>query len=208
MTRRRHQRHAWIHSNFQRGDLTGWTGGDNRWSVDLANHTLVGYEAAGAKGALHTWIYTDRNYSNYRLRFDYLAAAGTDSGIALRVGIRASLDERYEIQLLGDNDHAITTGSILGLRKDKAHPHTRPIEPVTLRFPGAWNTVEVELRGRHLKVAINGQAAQDLRFEPKPDPPKPGVRFLGETGRIALQCRAGRVEFRKIEIQELTHAAR
>jgi len=192
---------------FNGRDLTGWTGGDNRWSVDTATHALVGYDPAGAKGALHTWIYTDRNYSNYRLRFDYRTGPGGDSGLSLRVGMRTGLDERYEVQLLGENDNVITTGTILGFRKDKGHPHTRPIEPVTLRPVGEWNTVEVELRGRHLKVEINGHAAQDMRFDPKPDSPKPGVKYLGETGRIALQCRAGRVEFRKIEIQELTHPA-
>jgi hypothetical protein len=192
---------------FNGRDLSGWTGGDQRWSVDLPNQSLVGHNLTGTKGNQHSWIYTERSFSNFRLRFEYRALPQTDSGISLRASPGARIDERVEIQLRGDHDGPISTGTIIGLRKDQGHPHTKPANPVTLRPPGAWNSVEIEFRGRRLSVAINGRAAQDLRFDERADSSMPGKKVAAESGRIALQSRLGHVEFRKIEIQELASPA-
>jgi hypothetical protein len=190
---------------FNGRNLSGWTGGDNRWSVDLAAHALVGHNFAGTKGHQHAWLYTERNFADFRLRFEYRALPQSDSGIALRVS-QARIDERFEIQLLGDQDHLITTGTIIGLRANNAHPNTKPSTPVTLRPQGDWNVVEIDLRGPRLRMTINGKAAQDVRFDEHADSSAPGKR-MGDSGRIALQSRTGHVEFRKVEIQELKPAA-
>jgi hypothetical protein len=195
-------------SLFNGRDLSGWTGGDKRWSVDLTSQSLVGHDLTGTKGNQHTWLYTDRDFSDFRLRLEFRALPGTDSGIALRTAPGASLDERFEVQLLGDQDHVISTGTIIGLRKDKAHPNTKPTTPVVLRPQGNWNVVEIELRGPRLRLTINGQAEQDVRFDERPGPAKSGTRVMGDSGRIALQSRTGHVEFRKIEIQELRRSTR
>jgi 3-keto-disaccharide hydrolase len=195
-------------SLFNGRDLSGWTGGDKRWSVDQRAQLLVGHDLTGTKGNLHSWLYTEHNFTDFRLRLEFRALPGTDSGIALRTSPGAILDERFEIQLLGDQDHVITTGTIIGLRKDKAHPHTRPTTPVSLRPAGDWNLVEVDLRGPRLRLTINGQAVQDVRFDERPVLSKSGTRVMGDSGRIALQGRTGHVEFRKIEIQELTRSTR
>jgi Domain of Unknown Function (DUF1080) len=189
---------------FNGRDLTGWTEGDRRWSVDVPKQLLVGHAVGLTKG--HGWLYTERRFSDFRLRLEYRARPQSDSGIALRVFPGAKLEERFEIQLLGDQDHVITTGTIIGLRLDANHPNTRPATPVSLRKAGEWNLVEVEFRGPRLRLTFNGQAVQDVRFDEHPDS-KNGTRVMGDSGGIGLQCRTGHVEFRNIEIQELTRAA-
>jgi hypothetical protein len=195
-------------SLFNGRDLSGWTGGDKRWSVDQRSQSLVGHDLTVTKGNQHSWLYTAHNFTDFRLRLEFRALPGTDSGIALRTAPGANLDERFEIQLLGDQDHVITTGTIIGLRKDKAHPHTRPTTPVSLRPAGDWNLVEADLRGPRLRLTINGQAVQDVRFDERLVLSKSGTRVMGDSGRIALQGRTGHVEFRKIEIQELTRSTK
>ncbi len=184
---------------FNGRDLTGWTGGDNRWSVDAAAHSLVGHDLTASRGYLASWIYTEKQFSDFRLRFEYRAMPQSDSGLAVRTAEGTRLDERYEIQLLGDQEHFIPTGTILALKSDRGHPNTKPQAPVALRGQMDWNVVEVEFRGPRLKVGINGKAVQDVRFDQHAEARK----IMGSTGRIALQSRAGHVEFRRIEIQEL-----
>ncbi len=185
-------------------DLTGWTGGDNRWSIDAAAHSLVGNDLTATKAYLASWIYTQKQFSDFRLRFEYRAQPQSDGGLAVRTAEGARLDDRYEIQLLGDQDHPISTGTIMSLRVDRNHPHTRPRVPVPLRPQRAWNVVEVEFRGPRLRLWINGDPVQDVRFDQHAEAKK----IMGDSGRIAFQSRSGRVEFRRIEIQELKGAAR
>jgi hypothetical protein len=184
---------------FNGRDLTGWTGGDNRWTVDAKAHSLVGHDLTGSKGYLVSWIYTEKQFSDFRLRFEYRAMPQSDSGLAVRTAQGTRLDERYEIQLLGDQEHVIPTGTIIALRSDRAHPNTKPHAPVALRPQSDWNVVEIEFRGSRLKVGINGKAVQDVRFDQHADAKK----IMGNTGRIAFQSRSGHVEFRRIELQEL-----
>jgi hypothetical protein len=184
---------------FNGRDLTGWIGGDNRWTVDVAAHSLVGGDLPGSRGYLASWIYTEKQFSDFRLRFEYRAMPQSDSGLAVRTAQGTRLDERYEIQLLGDQEHVISTGTIISLRSDRGHPNTKPQAPVALRPSSEWNVVEVEFRGPRLKVGINGKAVQDVRFDQHAEAKK----IMGDSGRIAFQSRSGHVEFRRIEIQDL-----
>jgi hypothetical protein len=192
---------------FNGRDLSGWTGGDKRWSVNVAGRSLVGHANDGTKGDLHTWLYTERNFSDFRLRFEYRALPQSNSGFTLRVSQGAKSDERLEIQLLGDQDHVVTTGTIIGLRADNGHPNTKPATPVSLRNQGEWNVVEVDLRGQRLRLTINGHSVHDVRFDRQSDQSSRGKRIMGDSGRIALQSRLGHVEFRRIEIEELARPA-
>ena len=187
---------------FNGRDLAGWTGGDDRWSAAAATHSLVGHDLAANKSYLASWIYTQKQFSDFRLRFEYRAQPQSDGGLAVRTGEGTRLDERFEIQLLGDQDHPISTGTIISLKADRNHPHTRPRVPVALRPGRAWNVVEVEFRGPRLRLWINDTQVQDVRFDQHADAKK----IMGDSGRIAFQSRAGQVEFRRIEIQEFKGA--
>jgi hypothetical protein len=189
---------------FNGRDLTGWTGGDDRWSADAAAHSLVGQSAATNKAYLSSWIYTQKQFSDFRLRFEYRAQPQSDGGVAVRTAENTRIDDRFEIQLLGDQDHPISTGTIISLRVDRNHPHTRPRVPVALRPGRAWNVVEIEFRGPHLRLWINDALVQDVRFDQHADAKK----VMGDSGRLAFQSRSGHVEFRRIEIQELKGAPR
>lgn len=195
---------------FNGRDLAGWATVDSsRWSADSKNDALVGQDKSGDRKNLRSWLYTDQDFSDFRLRFEYRMEPKTDSGIALRTQPGSAKakgeDDRIEIQLTSDLAESFPTGTILGLRVDAGHPHTKPKITPSQKPAGEWNLVEIEFRGPRLQVTINGQVIQDVQL---PDQPggKSGKKVFSPSGRIALQSRMGRVEFRNIEIQELTSA--
>jgi Domain of Unknown Function (DUF1080) len=193
---------------FNGRDLSGWIGADHRWSVNLQNQSLAGHDLTGAKGNQRSWLFTEQEFSDFRLRLEYQAAPHSDSGIILRLPTGVRVDEGYKIQIGDDQENAISTGTIVGLRVGQGHPHTRPTMVASLRTPGDWNLLEIELRGPRLQMTINGQIVQDARFDKQPESSKSNKKALGASGRIGLQSRIGQVEFRHIEIQDLTTLAR
>src|SRR5581483_4114428 len=92
-------------------------------------------------------------------------------------------------------------------------PHTGQVRPLAVdrladvRPAGAWNDVEVEMRGQLLRIAVNGREIQNVMLN-KTQPtgfPAPGLRRYA--GRVGLLKRTGEVRFRKIEIKDLGPAA-
>jgi serine/threonine protein kinase len=185
---------------FNGHDLSGWTANDQRWTVDEANQSLVGADLTGDKKNQDSWIFTNREFSDFRLRFEYRIQPNTDSGILLRVPEGSPLEEHYEIQLADDENHPIPNGTILGRRVGRGHPHTRPAAAIPRHPPEEWNQVEIELHGQQLKLTIKGQLVHDVRMDENANP-NSNIKVMSDSGRIGLQARTGRVEFRKIEIQ-------
>jgi hypothetical protein len=195
------KRPASIEPLFNGHDLSGWTASDQRWTVDDANQSLVGEDTSGDQKNPHSWIFTNRAFSDFRLRFEYRIQPRTDSGILLRVPEGSPLEEHYEIQLVDDEVHPIPNGTILGRRVGQGHPHTRPAAVIPRRAAEEWNEVEIELNGQQLKLTMNGQLVHDLRMEDNSNR-KGNRKTMSASGRIGLQARTGRVEFRRIEVQE------
>lgn len=197
---------AGFKSLFNGRDLSGWTAVDGKlWSVDRQNQALVGNNESAASKYQNSWIFTEKEFSDHRLRFEYQMVANTDSGFALRTqpGGNKTENDRFEIQLTNDPSLQNTTGTIMGLRSDAGHPRTKPKTEVSQRGAGEWNLVEIEIRGPHLQMTINGKIVQDVRFDESFGGGKSGKKLLSPTGRLGLQIRTGRVEFRRIEVQEL-----
>jgi len=185
-------------------DLSEWASPDGfgrRWFV--LGQVLTGTNPYGDESNPHSWIYTLDDYSDFRLRFETRMLNGADSGFALRT--HAGVNDRFEIQLLTDVASAVPTGTILGRRLDAARPNTAPRKAAVLRPAGQWNLVEVEFRGTRLKVTFNETLIQDVKMEELPGASKGGKKF-SPSGSIALQCRFGTVQFRRMEIQELPAA--
>jgi len=189
---------------FNGRDLTGWNAVDGkRWSV--ANEVLIGQDRSGNHDEQLAWIYTQKDFSDFRLRFEVRLKPSTDSGITLRTTPSSVRKNRFSIQLSSfpSSSKMFPTGMIMGLRKDANHPHTMPKTAATLRPADDWNQVEIDCRGPRLQVAINGQLIQDALLEAPPDATESNTKKYSASGCIGLQSRSGRAEFRKIEIQEL-----
>jgi hypothetical protein len=192
---------------FNGSDLSGWrtVGSDtSRWSVDARSNAIVGNAPSGKKQG--NWLYADKDFSAFQLRCEFRLEPGAESGIALRSPFVFNVKEgRIVIHLTSVASDPIANGTLVTVSGGNAHPQSDPKAAVSLRPAKEWNTVEVEFRGPQLKATINGQQVQDVRVDQLAGTDK-AAGLRSKTGRIALECRSGHVEFRRIEIQELDSA--
>jgi hypothetical protein len=187
-------------SIFNGRDLTGW---------ELIGKAGPGYVVedgvlvAPADGGGN--LYTDRDYADFVLRFEFRVDKAGNNG----VGIRAPLggDAAYdgmEVQVLDDYDPMYAKlqpgqycGSIYRVVAAK-RGSTKPA--------GQWNTEEISAIGRRVKVRINGKTIVDADLNKIHDRSilleHPGM--LRPAGRIGfLGHGPSRVEFRNIRIRDL-----
>ncbi len=59
--------------------------------------------------------------------------------------------------------------------------------------PGEWNTMVIECRGREIRIEVNGDLVNH------------GTDCTTDRGRIALQAEGAACEFRRVDLQPLTH---
>jgi hypothetical protein len=182
---------------FNGKDLAGWvvdSGARRLWSVEGGELVAAG----SADGAERGWLLSEHDYSDFVLRFDFRLTKGGNSGVTFRAPPGAK--EQLEIQLLDDPSYpkvpdTMLTGSLWKLAIDR---------PAALKPQGSWNTLEVEARGRSLRVTVNGQDTLNTSLD----------RFAGEArrlpalrrdeGRIGFQNWEGTVRFRNIRLQDLS----
>ncbi len=160
--------------------------------------------------------YDRQRFGDFALRVEYrfTPATGRDrgnSGLGIRTGVFDAKKSRltrpsyaaYEIQLLDDAGKppdAHCTGSLYRYLAPKANP---------VRPAPEWNAVEVECVGPRIKVTVNGQSVldadqttlADIKGKPA-GAPAPKDKPL--SGHVALQSHSGQVEFRKVQVREIT----
>ena len=182
---------------FNGRDLGGWIGDLKGYQAEAGVITVL----PGASGNL----YTEKEYRDFTFRFEFRLTPGANNGI----GIRAPLtgDAAYvgmEIQVLDDSAEVYRSlqpyqyhGSIYGVVPAK-RGHQRPV--------GEWNSEEIEVRGRRVKVTLNGVVIVEADLDQasaggtmdKRD--HPGLR--NEAGRIGFLGHGSKVEFRNLRIRE------
>lgn len=190
---------------FNGKDLTGWIYGGTK---DAPVKSGKGYQVQD--GILYCTaqdggnLYTEKQYANFVLRFDFKLEPNSNNG----VGIRAPLegDAAYkgiELQVLDDSGSQYQTlqpyqyhGSVYGVVAAKRGSQ----KPV-----GEWNTQEVVCDGRKIKVTLNGNVIVDTNLDDVKDAKvleaHPGLART--TGHIGFLGHGTRVEFRNIRIKEL-----
>jgi len=164
---------------FTGTDLSGWkTIGEGRSQWEAAGGILRN------KGA-GTDLVTERQFTDFRLRFEFRYPARSNSGVYLR--------GRYEVQIEDTppgEPRLDGIGAIYG--------HLMPNE-LAGRQPGEWQSYDITLVGRRVTVVLNGRtviADQEI----------PGVTGgaldsnEGMPGPLVLQGDHGPVEFRNIVI--------
>jgi hypothetical protein len=199
---------------FNGKDLTGWVYGRRR---DRENKSGRGYQVEN--GVIFSTkedggnLYTEKEYSDFVLRFEFKLTENANNGI----GIRAPLEGNaayagMEIQVLDDGGSAYKTlqpyqyhGSIYGVVPSK-RGFQKPV--------GEWNTQEITANGRRITVRLNGTTIVDANLDDVKDEAiltahrdltKPeGSRGIANTkGHIGLLGHGAHVEFRNIRIREL-----
>lgn len=151
-------------------------------------------------------LYTEKTYTNFRLVVEYRWAPGAapgNSGIMSRITPgTGALPRTVEVQLQHGN-----AGDVIGLKGfpiaggqarwfEKDSPVAGKVTGVKKaeaaeRPPGEWNRVELEARGTHYTVRLNGRLVNEVSgVEVKPGP-------------IGLQSEGGEVHFRGVMLTVL-----
>jgi len=140
-------------SLFNGRDLSGWVG--NLAGYKVVDGMMVFQPAAGSDN-----LYTEKEYGDFRFRFEFQLTSGANSG----VGIRAPLegDAAYvgmEIQILDDSAPIYANlqpyqyhGSVYGVI---------PAKRGFLKPVGEWNSEEIIGKGSHVRVIMNGAVIVD-----------------------------------------------
>jgi hypothetical protein len=184
---------------FNGKDLAGWemaSGDPKAWHVADGTMMFNLTDPPRQRG----WLVTERDYTDFLLRFEFQLSPGGNSGIGLRMW--PGSPKPLEIQLQDDTFPGFAgqgpnerTGALYGVAGG-------PGTGVGLRALGEWNQMEIEVRGWRLRVAVNGKAALEARLNEDSI-----VRFLDGAppagGRIGLQHWLGSVRFRSLEVKEL-----
>lgn len=188
-------------SLFDGKSLKGWQGATDGYAVE--DGVIVCIPNRGGN------LYTEKQYSDFVLRFEFQLEAGANNGL----GIRAPKDEGdvayvgMELQILDNTADRYQDikpyqrhGSIYGVVAAKLG-HLKPV--------GEWNSQEVTCQGRNVKVVLNGAVIVDANLDEATKDgtldgrPHPGLERT--TGHVAFLGHGSRVAFRNIRVRELKH---
>lgn len=185
---------------FDGKSLKGWILVGGRGPGYVVENGLLVCPAEGGGN-----LFTEKEYANFILRFEFRMEPGGNNGI----GIRAPLEgdaayQGMEIQIL-DDQHPRYKG---WLKPEQHHGSIYGLIPARtgfLRPAGEWNEQEILADGRRIRVTLNGviivDANLDIVREPELLKRHPGL--LRPSGRIGLLGHGTRVEFRNLRIREL-----
>ena len=165
---------------------------EDAWRPLFNGKSLDGWEHVGpgrmvledgllrTEGGMGLLWYTREKLENSAIRVVYKTThRESNAGVFVRIADRPkdpwyAVHYGYEVQICDVQDDYHGTGSIYSLSKMSSRP-ARP--------PGEWNTMEITLDGRRIRVAINGVQVNDFdpetatvperteEFEPKRGPP-------------------------------------
>jgi hypothetical protein len=187
-------------SLFDGKTLEGWTGAVKGYTVEDGN--LVCIKEKGGN------LYTEKEYSDFVLRFEFKLEPGANNGLGIRAPLQG--DAAYvgmELQILDDSAPQY---------KDKLQPYqyhgsvygVAPAKRGYLKPVGLWNQQEVTCVGRHVKVVLNGETIVDVDLDKVAPEGKtidkgnhPGLKRT--SGHIGFLGHGSRVEFRKIRLKEI-----
>ncbi len=183
-------------------DLTGWTGNKIDYYADKG--MIVCQPTGQGRGNL----YTDKEYSDFILRFEFKLTPGANNGLGIRTPLVG--DAAYvgmELQIL-DN----TADKYKNLEPWQYHGSVYGVIPAKrgyLRPVGEWNYQEVYANGSHIRIILNGETILDgdiykqskggTQTLDKRD--HPGL--LNESGYIGFLGHGDPLKFRNIRIKVL-----
>ena len=185
---------------FDGRTLTGWklVNGHGPGYV-VRDNTIVCPKDGGGN------LFTEREYANFVLRFEFKTEPGGNSGIGIRAPYEGTSSvEGMEIQIL-DDGHEMYRGKI---KPEQHHGSVYDMIPARTGFlkpAGEWNTEEIMADGRRIRVTLNGSiivdASLDIVREPAVLAKHPGIKRT--SGHIGLLGHDSLVQFRNLRIKLL-----
>jgi hypothetical protein len=185
-------------SLFNGKDLSGWQGDKTGYKVE-----------DGKIASLPTGrgnLYTEEEYGDFAVRFDFRLEPGANNGLAVRAPLSGDAASRgMEIQILDD-----TNPQYKGIQPYQAHGSVYGIAPAKrghLNPVGEWNSEEVICRGRHVTVNLNGTTIVDVDLDEASTPhtidkrEHPGLKR--DSGYIGFCGHGAKVEFANLRVKRL-----
>lgn len=182
-------------------NLDGWTG--NKAGYRVENGAIVVHPGEGSSGGN---LYTEKEFGNFVLRFQFKLTPGANNGIGIRAPLEG--DAAYagmEIQVL-DN----TADKYKDLHPYQYHGSVYGILPAKRGFlkpVGQWNEEEIHADGTKIKVTLNGHVIVDGDIAPSiangtmDDKSHPGLG--NKKGHIGFLGHGSVVYFRDLQIKTL-----
>jgi hypothetical protein len=192
---------------FNGKDTSGWIYGTLKGKE---NKVAKGYQVNPETGVLYTTahdggnLYTEKEYGNFVLRFEFKLTPGGNNGLAIRAPREGNAAyEGIELQILDD-----THEKYAKLRPAQYHGSIYDVVPAkrgALRPVGEWNEQEVTADGRKIKVVLNGQTIVDANLDDVKDEAvlKKHPGLSRERGHVGFLGHGEPLEFRNIRIKEL-----
>lgn len=185
---------------FDGSNLDNWIG--NTKDYTIVNKELVIQPNEGSGGNL----FTRETYGDFVFRFEFKLTEGANNGL----GVRAPLEgdaayQGIEIQILDDTADIYKDlkpyqyhGSLYGIMAAK-RGYLKPI--------GEWNYEEVQVKGDHFKVILNGTTILDGSIaDAKANGTLDGENHPGifrNSGHIGFLGHGSKVSFRNIRVKKL-----
>jgi hypothetical protein len=189
---------------FNGRDLTGWAFNPaeaTHWGIEDGQLVVRG------TGRQHAFLLSEGRYSDFLLKFEVQLPPDSDSGIMIRAepGDNPSSMEVNLRNFPSDPPglHA-DTGAFRWSTSGRGPDYAKPIRSDLLRPWPAWNAMSVEARGRSIRVVLNGQLVQDFDLETVAANPKALPSVRRREGRVGFQSHTGTVQFRNVEIRDLS----
>ena len=187
-------------SLFDGISLTGWVGNKSSY---LVKEGMIVIEPKGGGGGN---LYTEKEYGNFILRFEFQLTPGANNGLGIHAPLEG--DAAYvgkEFQIL-DNE----AEKYAGLQTYQYHGSLYGVMPAKrgfLRPTGEWNEQEVRINHPYVTVILNGEvilegnylkASQSGTLDKKEHP-----GLARSRGHIGFLGHGDLVRFRNIKIKEL-----
>ena len=185
---------------FNGTTLDGWRLVGGKGPGYLAQQGMIVCPADGGGN-----LFTENEYSNFILRFEFRLTEGANNGIGIRAPFEG--DAAYqgmEIQVLDDGAQRYRGW----LKPAQFHGSIYDVVPALQGFKkptGEWNSEEITADGRHIRVVLNGHTIVDANLDSVTDPEvlkrHPGLARA--SGHIGLLGHGTRVDFRNLRVKPL-----
>lgn len=186
-------------SLFDGTSLKGWTGATDGY--EARDGAIVCNQKKGGN------LFTEQEFSDFVLRLDVKIPPGGNNGIAIRSPNQTGsvAYAGMEIQVLDDPHPMYKTikpyqfhGSVYGIV---------PAKPGSLKPAGEWNEEEITVKGRRIKIVVNGKTVVDADLDQASKngtvdgKDHPGLKRA--SGHIGFLGHGSAVEFRNLRIKDL-----
>ncbi len=185
---------------FDGKTLEGWRLVDGRGPGYVVENGVLVCPAEGGGN-----LFTEKEYANFVLRFEFKLSEGGNNGIGIRAPFEGDAAfAGMEIQVLDDGAPRYRGR----LKPAQYHGSVYDVFPAKQGFKkptGEWNQEEITADGRRIKVVLNGHTIVEADLDSMKDPAvlkrHPGLART--TGHIGFLGHGTRVEFRNVRVKEL-----